>query len=144
MLVPDFEIENKKDIYIYHTHTCESYTPSENYEYEPSGNYRTIDLNYSVARVGTELTNYLEKKGFNVKHNVTYHDYPNYSGSYDRSLQTVQSELGDSNTEIVIDLHRDAIGDGSSYGPTIKIEDRYAAQIMFVIGTDGGGLEHPN
>ena len=144
MLVPDFEIENKKDIYIYHTHTCESYTPSQNYEYEPSGNYRTIDLNYSVARVGTELTNYLEKKGFNVKHNVTYHDYPNYSGSYDRSLQTVQSELGDSNTEIVIDLHRDAIGDGSSYGPTIKIEDRYAAQIMFVIGTDGGGLEHPN
>lgn len=28
MLVPDVEITNKKDILIYHTHTCESYTPS--------------------------------------------------------------------------------------------------------------------
>ena len=29
MLIPDEEITNKKDILIYHTHTCESYTPSE-------------------------------------------------------------------------------------------------------------------
>lgn len=28
MLIPDSEITNKKDILIYHTHTCESYTPS--------------------------------------------------------------------------------------------------------------------
>lgn len=32
------------------------------YEYEATGNYRTTDLNYSVARVGTELTNYLKEK----------------------------------------------------------------------------------
>ncbi len=29
MLIPDVEITNKKDILIYHTHTCESYTPSQ-------------------------------------------------------------------------------------------------------------------
>ncbi len=144
MLNPDIELNNKKDIYIYHTHTCESYTPSENFEYEASGNYRTIDLNYSVARVGTELTNFLEAKGFNVTHNMTYHDYPSYSGSYTRSLETAQTELGDLNTEMVIDLHRDAVGDGDSYGPTVKINDKYAAQLMFVMGTDGGGLEHSN
>ena len=28
MLVPNVEITNKKDVLIYHTHTCESYTPS--------------------------------------------------------------------------------------------------------------------
>lgn len=28
MLTPNVEITNKKDILIYHTHTCESYTPS--------------------------------------------------------------------------------------------------------------------
>lgn len=28
MLIPDIEITNKKEILIYHTHTCESYTPS--------------------------------------------------------------------------------------------------------------------
>ena len=29
ILNPDVDISNKKDILIYHTHTCESYTPSE-------------------------------------------------------------------------------------------------------------------
>lgn len=32
----------------------------------------------------------------------------------------------------------------SSYAPTVKIGEGYAAQLMFVIGTNGGGLEHPN
>lgn len=113
------------------------------YEYVASGNYRTTDLNYSVARVGTELTNYLKKKGFNVTHNTTYHDYPAYSGSYDRALQTIQNALEGSKTQIVIDLHRDAVGSSNSYAPTVKINDKLAAQMMFVMGTDGGGLEHP-
>ena len=29
MLEPNVEITNKKDVLIYHTHTCESYTPSK-------------------------------------------------------------------------------------------------------------------
>ncbi len=113
------------------------------YEYETSGNYRTTDLDKSVARVGSELKTYLEKKGFNVIHNKTYHDYPAYSGSYSRSLETAQEILTETKTQIVIDLHRDAVGSSSSYAPTVKIDDMYAAQMMFVIGTDGGGLEHP-
>ena len=144
LLKPDAEIINKKDILIYHTHTCESYTPSEGYEYEASGNFRTTDLNKSVARVGSELKTYLENKGFNVTHNTTYHDYPAYSGSYSRSLETIQEILTGKDTQIVIDLHRDAVGSSSSYAPTVKINDKYAAQLMFVIGTDGGGLEHTN
>lgn len=144
MLVPDEEITNKNDILIYHTHTCESYTASEGFEYEMTGNYRTTDLNYSVARVGTELTKYLEKRGFNVEHNVTYHDYPSYSGSYSRAQETVEGLLAGKKTELVIDLHRDAVGSSNTYAPTIKIDNEYAAQVMFVIGTDGGGLEHPD
>ena len=114
------------------------------YEYEMTGNYRTTDLNHSVARVGAELTNYLQNKGFNVEHNVTYHDYPAYSGSYSRSLETVQELLIEKNTDIVIDLHRDAVGSNESYAPSVKINGISAAQLMFVIGTDGGGLDHPN
>lgn len=109
-----------------------------------TGNYRTTNLDFSVARVGTELTKYLQNKGFNVEHNTTYHDYPSYSGSYSRSLETVQSLLAGKDTQIAIDLHRDAVGSSNSYAPTVKINDQYAAQMMFVIGTDGGGLEHPN
>ena len=109
-----------------------------------TGNYRTTNLDYSVARVGTELTKYLEKKKFNVMHNITYHDYPAYSGSYARSLETVQNLLVAEDTQLVIDLHRDAVGSSSSYAPTVKINDQFAAQLMFVIGTNGGGLEHPD
>lgn len=44
----------------------------------------------------------------------------------------------------MFDIHRDAVGSSSEYAPTVKIDDVYAAQLMFVIGTDGGGLDHPN
>ena len=141
----DFTLQNAKTVLIYHTHTCESYTPSEKYNYTMSGNYRTTDNNYNMARVGSELKKYLEEKGFTVIHNTTCHDYPAYSGSYDRSYTTVQGVLNqNSNIGLVIDLHRDAVGDGTSYGPTIKVNNESVAQLMFVIGTNGGGLEHPN
>ena len=135
---------NKNDILIFHTHTCESYTPTEQYQYESTGNYRTTDLNYTVSRVGDELEKYLTNYGYNVVHDKSYHDYPAYNGSYNRSLVTVKKLLEQyTNTDIVIDLHRDAIGD-NSYAPKIKIGDDYCARIMFVIGTDGGGLSHDN
>ena len=143
MLTPNINLENKKDIIIYHTHTCESYTQSAGFEYMASGNFRTTDLNFSVVRVGRELKNRLTNYGFNVVHNETYHDYPAYSGSYNRSLTSVKNELvANPNTQMVIDLHRDAVGEGGKYAPTVKIGDDYVAQIMFVIGTDGGGLTH--
>ena len=143
MLIPNVRVNNK-NILIFHTHTCESYTPSEKFNYEQTGTYRTTDLNYNVARVGLELKKQLNSYGYNVLQDTTYHDYPAYNGSYGRSLETVKNILKQSNnTDIVIDIHRDAIGD-YSYAPTVKIGEDEAAQLMFVIGTDGGGLEHPN
>ena len=141
-LKPDIDFKNKEDIVIYHTHTCESYTKTEKYTYKSSGNFRTTDLNYSVARVGEELKKYLDKYGFNVIHNKTYHDYPKYNGSYTRSLETIEKILKTSKASLVIDLHRDALGSNSKYAPSVKINGEEAAQLMFVIGTDGGGLKH--
>ena len=143
ILKPDIKIDNK-NIVIFHTHSCESYTPSEQYQYTQTGNYRTTDLNYTVTRVGTELENYLTKYNINVVHDKSYHDYPSYTGSYTRSLQTVENILKTTQSDIIIDLHRDAIGSRPDYAPTVKIGDDYAAQIMFVIGTNEGGLWHPN
>ena len=135
---------NKDNVIIFHTHTCESYTPSEQYQYQQTGNFRTTDLNYTVSRVGDELTNYLLGFGFNVNHDKTYHDYPAYTGSYTRSLQSVENDLKTFSSDIIIDLHRDAIGSKSNYDPSVKIGDDVAAQLMFVMGTNGGGLYHPN
>ena len=143
MLKPDVNI-NTKNILIYHTHTCESYTKTKKYTYKSSGNFRTTDINYSVARVGTELTKYLKHYGYNVIHDTTLYDYPSYSESYDRSLKGVAKLLEENkNTDILFDIHRDAIGD-STYAPTVKIGDEEAAQMMFVIGSNGGGSQHDN
>lgn len=145
ILTSDFELTNKKDLILFHTHTCESYTPTPDYNYEMTGTYRTTDLNYSVSRVGDELETQLTSYGFFVTHDKTLHDYPAYSGSYNRSYETV-SRLLQSNptTQMVIDLHRDAIGSNNNYAPCVKIGEETVAQLMFVIGTNGGGLEHPN
>lgn len=143
MLKPDIDVDTK-NILIFHTHTCESYTASDKYQYEPTGTYRTTDLNYTVAKVGEELTDYLQKYGYNVTHDTTYHDYPAYTGSYNRSLSTVENLLKTNKSDIIIDLHRDAIGSNSDYAPTVKIGEDKAAQLMFVIGSNGGGLWHPN
>ena len=143
ILNPNIKIDNK-NILIFHTHSCESYTPSEKYQYSQTGNYRTTDKNYSVIRVGNELENYLKQYNINVIHDTSYHDYPSYTGSYTRSLQTVENILKTNQSDIIIDLHRDAVGPRPDYAPTVKIGEDYAAQIMFVIGTNEGGLWHPN
>lgn len=144
MLKPDIEITNK-NIILFHTHSCESYTSSPNYTYTPTGTFRTTDLNYTVVRVGTELENSLKQYNYNVVHSKDYHDYPAYNGSYTRSLATVENILKQTPSDIIIDVHRDAVGSRSDYAPTVKIGDTdEAAQIMFVIGTNNGGLWHPN
>ena len=143
ILTPDVNV-NKNKVVIYHTHTCESYTSTENFRYEASGSFRTIDLNYSVSRVGDELENELKKYGCTVIHDRTYHDYPAYNGSYSRSLITAENVLSQNqDTDIVIDLHRDAIAD-ETYAPKVKIGDEYVSQLMFVIGSDGANSAHKN
>ena len=133
--ISNFSVKKDK-ILIYHTHTCESYTPTEKYNYQQTGNFRTTDLNFSVVRVGEELKKQLESYNIKVIQNKTYHDYPSYNGSYSRSLTTANNMLNENkDADIVIDLHRDAITD-SSYAPKVKIGDEYVSQMMFVIGTD--------
>lgn len=136
MMKPDIEISNK-NIVLFHTHSCESYTSSEKYPYTPTGNFRTTDLNYTVTRVGTELETELKKYNYNVVHNTDYHDYPSYNGSYTKSLSTVENILKTTPSDIIIDVHRDAIGSRSDYAPTVKIGEgenaEEAAQLMFVV-----------
>lgn len=133
ILNPDITIENK-NIILFHTHSCESYTSSDKYPYTPTGTFRTTDLNFTVVRVGTELENQLKQYQYNVIHNTDYHDYPSYNGSYTRSLATVENILKTNPSDIIIDAHRDAVGSRSDYAPTVKIGDTdEAAQIMFVI-----------
>lgn len=133
-------------VLIVHTHGSEAYTMPPGQEYIPSGDSRTTDCAYNVVRVGDELARTLEAAGLSVLHDSTLHDYPEYSGAYGRSLSTVEEYLRQYPTiTFVLDVHRDAIsdGDGSPYKVVSGVAGANAAQMSFVIGTDGGGLEHP-
>ena len=92
ILTPNITIDNK-NVLIFHTHSCESYTASDLFPYTPTGNFRTTDLNYTVTRVGTELENQLKQYNIPVIHDTSYHDYHAYNGSYTKSLQTVENIL---------------------------------------------------
>ena len=138
--------EEGPQVLIVHTHGSEAYTMPPGQEYVPSGESRTTDSQFNVVRVGDEIAAVLEAAGLEVLHDAALHDYPEYSGAYGRSLETVERYLEEYPTiRFVLDVHRDAIsdGDGSPYKVISSVDDRSAAQMSFVIGTDGGGLEHP-
>lgn len=139
--------EEGPQILIVHTHGSEAYTMPPGQEYEPSGESRTTDTSLNVVRVGDELAKTLEEAGLTVLHDPTLHDYPEYSGAYGRSLDAVNAYLAEYPTiSFVLDVHRDAIsdGDGTPYKVVSGVAGLNAAQMSFVIGTDGGGLEHPD
>lgn len=133
-------------VLIVHTHASEAYTMPPGEEYVPSGECRTTDCAYNVVRVGDELARTLEDAGLTVLHDTTLHDYPEYSGAYNRSLETVEAYLEEYPTiSFVLDVHRDAIAgtDGSMYKVVSSVDGVNTAQMSWVVGTDGGGLEHP-
>ena len=139
--------EGEPKVLIVHTHTSEAYTQSKDYTYTPSDAYRTEDPEDNICLVGKALANSLEKNGISCVHDTTSHDYPSYSGCYSRSLETIEKNLALCPTiEVVIDLHRDALAapDGSYMKTAAQVNGKTMAQALVVVGTDAGGLTHPD
>lgn len=134
--------EGKPNVLIMHTHTSEAYAESPD--------ARSTDNNKNVARVGTVIEERLKSQGINVIHDVTRNDYPAYNGSYTKALAGITSNLEKNPTiEVVLDVHRDYAeqtknGEAIQLKPVATVEGKQVAQVMFVIGTDGLGLKHPD
>jgi stage II sporulation protein P len=134
-------------VLIVHTHTSEAYTPSDGNRYEASDTMRTQDPNFNILRVGDVLSAHLEEAGLSVLHDCTVNDYPSYAGAYSRSGAVVEQALAEHpSIRMVIDLHRDALcSDTVVYKTVAELPDAEpCAQVMFVVGTDSLGLEHPD
>lgn len=133
-------------ILIIHTHSSEAYTPAGLDRYEASDTNRTEDSSYNIIRIGDELTGILEAAGLEVIHDRGVYDFPSYTGSYTRSGAAVEQYLADNpSIKIVIDLHRDALGDGEVVYKTMAEETGVcASQVMMLVGTDASGLAHPD
>ena len=133
-------------ILIMHTHATEAYAQNPDDPYPESGTARTTDPSHSIIRVGDEITRIFTEMGLNVIHDTTLYDYPSYNEAYTRSRAGIEAILAQHPTiQVVLDIHRDAISDaeGTPYKVVSGVAGLNAAQMSFVIGTDGGGLEHP-
>ena len=130
-------------VLIVQTHTSEAYTQIPGREYEETELCRTLNPDHSVVRVGAEIAAVLEARGISVLHDSTVNDHPAYSGAYDRMEAVIRSYLADyPSIRMVLDVHRDAFyAPDGSLGGTAK-DGR--AQIMLVVGTNEGGLYHPD
>lgn len=134
-------------VLILHTHASEAYTAEPGWEYVPSDTLRTEDTDYNVVRIGQEMADTLESLGVGVIHNTGIRDYPTYNGSYTRTLAVIEDYLAEyPSIQIVVDVHRDAAenADGSPVAVSCTADGQAAAQLMLVMGTDAGGLPHPD
>lgn len=129
-------------VLILHTHSTESYT-KQGEDYKETSSWRTLDEGYNMLSIGNLVAEILETAGIGVIHEKTLHDYPSYSGSYIRSRQSLREAMkAYSNIRLVLDLHRDAAGEGANQMRTLaKVDGEKSAQLMVVIGTNHDGYE---
>lgn len=125
---------------IYHTHASEAFVPT-------SGQARSTDFSETVVELGRIIKEILEENGVPVVHCSEYHDRE-YSKSYVNSRQSAQDMLNqESDIMLLLDLHRDGVGETSSAGravTTATIDGKQAGQIMFVISSAHQNWERNN
>ena len=124
-------------VLILHTHTTESYT-KQGEDYKETSGWRTLDESYNMLAIGELVAGILEEEGISVIRDKTLHDYPSYNGSYLRSRQSLREQLKKyPNIRLVLDLHRDAAGEGANQMRTLaEVDGEASAQLMVVIGTN--------
>lgn len=113
----------KPEVFIYHTHTSESYQPAKADSRDESEN---------VCAVGDILKSELEKNyGISVVHDKTMHSN-SYVDAYSRSGVTVDKYLKQfSDFKLIIDLHRDSVD--KKQAVTTRMNNENVAKIMFVL-----------
>jgi stage II sporulation protein P len=130
-------VAGKKSVFIYHTHSWESFLPllkDAKLPNEATSNNESAN----IVAVGKKLTEELNANGIGVLHDTTSMttllDEKNQSTdrSYDLSRELVQEALGrNDGIEYVIDIHRDALRKDKT---TAEIKGKSYARLFFVVG----------
>ena len=93
----DPDVHVKRDgspvVLLYSTHASESFLLSDTDWYYTDDDFRSTEPDESILSVAAEAAAVIEAGGFGVIHDTTLHDYPAYSGSYDRSMETIRKNL---------------------------------------------------
>lgn len=93
------EVGDKGPIAVYHTHSDESYVPTDGKSSQKG--------NGGIFKVGEALTKAFERNGVPVVHDKSAHD-PHDAMSYDRSRRTA-AQLLKKRPSCILDIHRDAV-----------------------------------
>lgn len=134
-------------VLIIHTHATECYSPEGVSTYQADKSDRNTDTSQNMIAIGQSIKEVFDKAGVSAIHDKTLHDHPSFNGSYANSLKTIESYKAKyPSICIVLDIHRDAFvyEDGSKAKFVTEIDGKKTAQLMFVVGTNGAGLDHPN
>ena len=126
--VGNLALSEEVQVILYHTHNAETYLPDD-------GVSKVNGQNGGVVDAGKVFQAALQKKyGLRTAHSTTIHDYPNWSRSYQNSLNTARQLLqAYPEAKAVFDIHRDT-GFTSKNTTTATVHGRKAAKIMMVIG----------
>lgn len=129
------EFSRKSDtVFMYTTHTSESYANSPMYSFEYTSPRRTTDGQYNMLSVASIFASNLNKKGINTICSLTPHDYGEYNSAYTNSRRTFESiVLQNPDVAISIDVHRDAIED-LDFAPKAELSGYNVASLMLVMG----------
>ncbi|HCF50130.1 MAG TPA: stage II sporulation protein P [Syntrophomonas sp.] len=111
----------KPTIAIYHTHSDESYVPTDGKE-SKEGNGGIYDVGYALAQR-------LQQLGYTVEYNKNNHN-PHDVNAYNRSRRTAASLLKNG-SQVLIDVHRDAVPP-NQYQTTVNGQE--ATKIKLVVG----------
>lgn len=138
---------DQPQVLIMHTHACESYLVNNGSYQDKNYTSRTTDASQSVVAVGQVISEKLAEKGICVIHDGTMHDYPAFTGCYDRAEETVTAILERyPSIKVVLDIHRDGIveQDGNPIAAVNEINGRSAAQVMIISAASDGYYYVPN
>lgn len=115
------DAKKEKVIAIYHTHSDESYIPTDGKS--------SIPHRGGIYKVGTALKTALEKKGIKTIQSFQSHD-PHDSMAYQRSRRTA-TELLKNTPDAIVDIHRDAVPAEEYQG---SVNGQPLAKIQLVVG----------
>ncbi len=127
--VPVSSGDKKPTIAVYHTHSDESYVPSDGKE--------SIEGNGGIYDVGQAFVDELKNQGFNVKYNENNHN-PHDINAYSRSRKTAVTLLKQENPDVIVDVHRDAVP-ADVY--QAEVEGQEVTKIKLVIGKQNPNMK---
>lgn len=125
------EVRSKGPIAIYHTHSDESYVPTDGKSSKKA--------NGGVIRVGETLARAFEKNGIPVVHDKSPHD-PHDALAYDRSRRTA-AQLLKKGPSCILDIHRDAVP-REEYSKII--DGKGITKVQLVVGRENPNFQANN